>query len=421
MKRALLGTLWIGLVASGLAIGLQLSGLLAGPNGWWARRLGLTTNEPAGFGFLLFLLLLGLLVAWTMLQVSETPRRTGIFLLLVAELLAGAWVLDRIGLGFPPFPALLTAVLATLLAVGIGLTRSAQARRALARLFASHLGPAALDRLTTAEPLDLSQPLLRETSFVFCEIGNEADLIEQLEARECAALTRQFIDLATRHFLEAGAYLHAADGEGVRALFGFPQSQERHAVEAAGAALAFRDSFRVAASGKPESLGKIELRIGISSGTIVATVREDVPGGEIVLAGEPLEIGRRLARVNQTYGSQILLGPRSFNLAGKDILARPLDFLRNTELHERFEIYELLALSEKVSPEEIARRDQFWNGVLHFRARRWNEAFAEFTRAKSANGEVDEPLQWYLRRLEPLCLRMATEPAPATEPLSPSR
>ena len=421
MKRTLLGTLWTGLVASGLAIGLQLSGILARPNNWSGRLLGLTTNKTAGFGFLLFLLILGFLVAWTILQVIEVRRRLGIFFLLVAELIGAAWILGRIGVYFPPFPALLTTMLATLLAVAAGVPRSAQQRRALTRLFAPHLGPKALDRLTSGAAIDFSQPLLREASFVFCEIGNEADLIEQLEAKACATLTRQFIDLASRHFLAAGAYLHAADGEGVRALFGFPQTDERHAVEAARAALAFDDSFRAAAADKPDSLGKIDLRIGISSGTIVATVRDDLPGGAIVLAGEPLEVGRRLARVNQTYGSRILLGPRAFNLAGKEILARPLDFLRNTEVHERFEIYELLALSEKVSPEEIARRDQFWTGVLHFRARRWNEAFAEFSRAAGANGETDRPLQWYLRRLEPLCLRMATEPAPATEPLSPSR
>ena len=50
--------------------------------------------------------------------------------------------------------------------------------------------------------------------------------------------------------------------------------------------------------------------------------------------------------------------------------------------------------------EAMARRDRFWTGVVYFRERRWNEALAEFNRARS--GERDEPLQWYLRRLEPL-------------------
>ncbi len=151
----------------------------------------------------------------------------------------------------------------------------------------------------------------------------------------------------------------------------------------------------------------------------MATRRDDSPRSEIVVSGESLEIARRLARANQIYGSQILLGPRTYSAAGKEIVARPIDFLRSSESHERLEVYELLSLAEQATAEEIARRDRFWTAIVYFRERRWNEAFAEFTRARSENGELDRPLQWYLRRLEPLCLRMATEPAPGSESLAP--
>ena len=96
-----------------------------------------------------------------------------------------------------------------------------------------------------------------------------------------------------------------------------------------------------------------------------------------------------------------------------------MDFLRSVEPHERLEVYELLALGEKATPEEVARRDRFWTAVLYFRERRWNEAFAEFTRARDGQPDEDRPLQWYLRRLEPLCLKMAAEPSPITEQFSP--
>ena len=122
-------------------------------------------------------------------------------------------------------------------------------------------------------------------------------------------------------------------------------------------------------------------------------------------------MARRLARVNQIYGSQILLGPRTFSEARKDIVARPIDFLRSAAAHERLEVYELLALTENATAEEIIRRDRFWTAIVFFRERRWNEALAEFNRARGDNGELDEPLQWYLRRLEPVCLNMTTEPA----------
>jgi len=75
------------------------------------------------------------------------------------------------------------------------------------------------------------------------------------------------------------------------------------------------------------------------------------------------------------------------------------------------------SLAASAAADEVARRDSFWTGVVYFRERRWNEAFAEFQKARKSNGREDAPLQWYLHRLEPLCLEVSTEPAPAGEPL----
>ena len=49
MKRALLGTLWIGAIAAGLAIALQISGLLARPAAALGKAIGLSPNEAVGF------------------------------------------------------------------------------------------------------------------------------------------------------------------------------------------------------------------------------------------------------------------------------------------------------------------------------------------------------------------------------------
>ncbi len=419
MKRALLGTFWIGAVAAGFGLGLQLSGLLARPAAALARAHLLPPNDTAGFGSFLLLILLSFAVAWTMTQVASPARQASLFALLVLELLAAAWVLQAMKIPFPPLPSICAAVFATLLALGLNATGVNRRRRSTARAFTGRLGQEGVDRLTESDPLTLSEPSAREASSVFCEIANEAELIDDLPAVACAQLTSEFIDCARKSFLREGGYLQAADGEGIRVLFGFPNQSPNHAAEAARAALAFRDEFHRAAAARPDSLGKVDLRIGISSGMVIASLPEEAAPSEFIVAGEPFEVARRLARANQVYGSEILLGPRTYSAAGKEIVARPIDFLRSAELHDRLEVYELLSLAEKATPEEIARRDRFWTGIVYFRERRWNEAWAEFDRARAANGAPDRPLQWYLRRLEPLCLQMATEPVPVAEPLFP--
>lgn len=419
MKRALFGTLWIGAVAAGLAIALEMSGLLARPTRALGRAIGLPPNDTAGFAYLLFLILLSFAVGWTMLAVAGIARQAGLFVLLILELFGAAWLLRAAEISFPPLPAICAAAGATVLALCLNATRASRRRLAAARAFAGRLAQPEIDRLTESESPDLSEPGTREASFVFCEIANQAELIDDLPPAASAQLACEFLDCARQRFLQDGGYLQAADGEGIRVLFGFPNPSPHHATAAARAALAFREEFHTAGAARPDSLGKVDLRIGISSGMLVTSWREDSAGPEIVIAGEPFEVARRLARANQIFGSEILLGPRTFSAAGPAIVARPIDFLRSAEPHERLEVYELLSLAEKATAEEIARRDRFWTAIVYFRERRWNEAWGEFNRARAENGAPDPPLQWYLRRLEPLCLQMATDPAPVAEPLVP--
>jgi adenylate cyclase len=417
MKRALLGTLWIGAVAAGVAITLQMGGLLARPAAALAKPMGLAANNPVGFGNLVFIIVLSFAVAWMVLQVTSAPRRALLVLVLALELLGAAWLLHRLEISFSPLASIVSVLLATALASTVTATRGNRQRRATAKAFAGRLAPGAIDRLTEREPLNFFEPSAREVSFVYCEIAHKPDVVDDLPPSARAQLTGEFIDCARKRFLQEGGYLQAADGEGIRVLFGFPNSSPRHAAEAASAALAFRDEFNATAAGGTDSLGKGGLRIGISSGIVIVSMREDAAGHEIVIAGEPFEVARRLARANEIYGSEILLDPRAFSVAGKEIVARPLDFLQSTEAHDRLEIYELLALAKNATPDELARRDRFWTAIVYFRARRWHDARDEFNRAGAGNGATDGPLEWYMRRLEPLCLPTKTQPTPGAEPL----
>ncbi len=422
MKRSAVVTIWIGALSAILVLSLQRLGLLARPEAILDHTLfgeGISHNGIDSGNYLL-VVGLGFAVGWTMLQVAELSRRGLLLALLLVELLGAAWVISLGGVFFQPLPGILVAVVATALAALTDVTGAGQQRRALAALFRGRLSGRGISRLTEGVLPDLSAPQTREVTFVFCEIANQAELIDELPAVDCARLTNDFIRLGTELFLEQGGYLHGADGEGIRVVFGFPLAAPDHAAAAARAALLFRDRVAVLAFREPDSLGKIDLRIGVAAGPVVATVPEEVEGRrDVVISGEPVELARRLALANKIYGSRILLGPRAFSEAGAEIVARPIDFLRSGEAHERLEVYELLALGAEASAEEIACRDRFWTGLVYFRERRWAEAFTEFNRARRSDVALDEPLQWYLRRLEPLILHMATEPAPVPDPLAP--
>jgi len=197
----------IGVVAAGLGSGLQISGLLVRPAAVLAGAHLLPPNEPAGFGYFLVLYLLGFSVAWTMTQVMGAVRQAGLFVILIAELVAAAWVLHAVQISFPLLPVLCVTIVSTLLGLALNATETGRRRRSTVRAFTGRLGQQGVDRLTESDPLALAEPNAREASSVFCEIANEAQLIDDLPASTCAQLTAEFIDCARRCFLREGGYL----------------------------------------------------------------------------------------------------------------------------------------------------------------------------------------------------------------------
>ncbi len=267
-----------------------------------------------------------------------------------------------------------------------------------------------LDRLADREFALDAPATVHEASVVVCDLAQKYERAEDSSPEALARMVDQFVRFATEFFLKEGAYLHAADGEGVVAIFGFPVSDTDHAVKAAGAALRLVSAYEEQQK-KPDSpFENTEVHLGISSGSITAARFENGDEVEIVPIGESLELSRRFAMANCAYGSRILMGPEAFQLAQNGIVARPIDFLGGAGVREWLEVYELLSLAGDATAEQIARRDNFWNGVVYYREKRWGEAYAEFQKAFSENGTDDAPLQFYLRRLEPLVLHLMESP-----------
>jgi adenylate cyclase len=328
------------------------------------------------------------------------------------------WIFELAHVFFQPLPAILSSILSLVLAYSLTLTRATERRQVTAAWLEGKVAQSTIDKLIETDSLFDSESKTAEVSAVVCDFANKSQLIEELTPTEYAGLIRSFVERATQFFLKEGGYVYAADGEGVRVLFGFPLANADHAAAASGAALAFMDGLAKAEElPEPNLLGKIDIRIGIDSGAVIAANSEGEAGLHLLAAGEPIDLARRFCMANRIYGSKILIGPKTFDLAERKIVARPIDFLGGGEARHRLEVYELLSLAASAAADEVARRDSFWTGVVYFRERRWNEAFAEFQKARKSNGNEDAPLQWYLHRLEPLCLKMSREPAPTGEPL----
>ena len=411
MKRSLVTTLVIG-VGVAIVVGiLHATRTLAGFEAGVARLVcdyaGATMVVGEKWQYV-FVLMTAIGVAWLSLRNLPRQRSYLLFGVLVVELLALSWVCSLYRVFFQPVPCIFAVALAV--AAAEGWTAFLQRDRSYLvwTLFANRLSKKEFHGVSNG-PFD-GDAKAYEASVVVCDIANKHGFANDSDPAGFAETMAKFIRETADGLIERGAYLQAADGEGVVAIFGFPNGGGQHAENAARAVLDLTKKFRVRQRDKEELFGDWEMHSGISSGALIAGALRDSAHPTLLASGEPIELARRFCALNHRYGSKILIDTSTFDRVNETIVARPIDFVSGMNSHDRIEIYEPLWLTAEATPEHVARRDSFWSGVVLYREKRWAEAYSEFQKAREPEGEDDPALQFYLRRLEPLVLQLSESP-----------
>ena len=414
MKRSLVTTVIVGVAVAGIVCALHANGLILRFERAAIERIsdyaGATRAVSEKWQYV-FVPLLALGVAWLVLTSVSRRGMRWLFLVLLIELLGLSWICSLYRIFFQPLPSIFAVVLAWLVAEGwVFLFRRHRSHWAKT-FFVGRLSNKELRRLLEGAIRFDPQPGVHEVSVIACDIANKHGLAASSEPAVFAETAEEFIRDVADRLLEAGGYIQAADGEGVVAIFGFPDGNGEHANKAVRVALDLVQGSSEHQRNNGETSGNCDTHVGITSGTIIVAPLKAGERPELLTSGEPVELARRMCAANRLYGSHILIGTRTFDLAGNAIVARPIDFLKETDSQHRHEIYEPLWLASEAKPEHIARRDCFWNGVVLYREKRWAEAYTEFQKARGSDDEDDAPLQFYLRRLEPLTLSLTELPS----------
>ena len=110
----------------------------------------------------------------------------------------------------------------------------------------------------------------RPITVMFCDLVGSTSLAAKLDAEDWRNLVNAYLDEASAAVTGFGGHVLKKLGDGLMALFGYPQAQESDAERAVRAALAIQRALgelneRNAASGAPE----LSARIGLESGLVV--------------------------------------------------------------------------------------------------------------------------------------------------------
>src|SRR5438552_3746396 len=276
MKRLLITTLIIG-VAVALLVGmLHATKVIAGFEAVGAQFVtdyaGATRVVGEKWQYVL-VLLIALGVAWLSLSNPAGAGRWRAWLLiglLMIEVFGLAWVCSLYRVFFQPAPSVLALVFAVLAAEGWSVFLRRNRSHLIRTLFADRVSNEQFRRLGDGRISFDVEPRTYEVSVVVCDIGNKLTFAEGGEPAAFTEATAKFIRETATRLVDEGAYLQAADGEGVVGVFGFPAPDPEHMQKAARVVLEMIKNSREGVEEKEKLASSGDIRAGISSGAIIA-------------------------------------------------------------------------------------------------------------------------------------------------------
>jgi adenylate cyclase len=229
---------------------------------------------------------------------------------------------------------------------------------------------------------------------LFCDLEGFTEFAEQSKPQELIGILSEYYDRMTEQVFAQQGTLVQYTGDELFALFGAPVDQSDHARRACAAALAMRDRRHAlgdewAATGRP----RLKARTGINTGPMLVGNMGSSYRFSYSVLGDQVNLGSRLEGLNKAYGTEILVGERTAQLAHDTFRLREVDLVRVKGKRESVRIYELLAAAGALLPEAQEEALKIYaEGLQAYRAQRWEDALMLFMRCLS-RWPADGPAQ----------------------------
>jgi adenylate cyclase len=217
----------------------------------------------------------------------------------------------------------------------------------------------------------------REVTIAFSDIAGFTSIAETMPSDALVEHLGDYLAALSHEIMESGGTVDKFIGDSIMAFWGAPAVNAAHAVAACIAADRCRKKLaelrpRWLAAGKPA----LKTRIGLGTGEVIVGNIGSAARMNYTVIGDAANLASRLEGLNKHYGTEILLGERTYLEAKDRIVARPIDLVTVAGRAEAATVYELIGLVGEVDPaiEELAGR--YAEALRTFQTRRWTEAQA---------------------------------------------
>jgi adenylate cyclase len=247
----------------------------------------------------------------------------------------------------------------------------------------------------------------RELTVLFSDIRGFTTLTEKLQSEELVALLNEYLTLMTDIVFKYEGTLDKYIGDALMAFYGAPQEQPDHAQRACHTALEMFAALK-ALNRKWAQEGKktIDIGIGINTGPMMVGNMGSKQRFDYTVIGDAVNLGSRLEGINKTYDSHILISESTYAKIKNAFTCLELDSVRVKGKMQPVKIYQLIGTHD-IAFEQKQAADQFHQGLILFRNRRWDEAIKAFKAVTALDPEL-RAAEVYINR----ALAFKTNPPP---------
>jgi class 3 adenylate cyclase len=197
-----------------------------------------------------------------------------------------------------------------------------------------------------------STPQRRLLTIVFCDLVGSTELSAGLDPEDLLDLMTSYHRCCVDVIESAGGFVARMLGDAVVAYFGYPRAQEDDAIQAARAALELFDALAALNIGLDR---KLQVRIGIATGTVIVGDLFGAISGEQDVLGETANLAARLQTAAEP--GQVIICSTTHDLARGHFRYRRLDPMILKGFAEPVSAWQVLGPAPVASP-DTARRPQ---------------------------------------------------------------
>ncbi len=235
------------------------------------------------------------------------------------------------------------------------------------------------------ERLSLSGQKTEATMF-FSDVAAFTSISENLAPEKLSELLNRYLSPMTSVIMNRNGYVDKYEGDAIMAEWGVPFPIADHAVQACLAALEQQETLDVLRPILDRQFGyAIHVRMGINSGRVTAGNMGSERRQQFTVMGDAVNQAARLEPVNKDYGTRIIIGQTTYDLARDFIETRLLDKIVVAGKTHPLCIYELTGRKGSVDARMVDFAALYEEALRLHWDRKWDEAERALEKAVQLN------------------------------------